>query len=451
MRQSFNEGAGHGGATPGDGTPGAETPGGERRERAVAVALMKATQDRAECLEHLDELIQLADTAGADVIDQVLQQRARPDTATWIGKGKAEHLKAVAAELEATLILADDDLSPAQARNLERLTGLPVVDRSGLILDIFARRARTREARTQVELAQLKYLLPRLTRAWSHLERQRGGIGLRGPGETQLETDRRMVRTRIRQLEQELERIDRQRDTRRQGREDIYRVALVGYTNVGKSTLLNRLTGADVLVENRLFATLDATVRRLKLEDGSEVLLSDTVGFIRKLPHHLVASFRSTLREAAEADLLLHVIDLSHPQMEAQIRTVREVLQELGAAETPVLHVFNKADLVEDPALMQSAVAAHAPAVLVSATQGLRLEQLLEQVAGSRGARERQVRLLLPWEHHGLSARLRASLRVLEQESSPEGTRFLVSLPISSAEDLLRPFVKKGCVIEEKW
>jgi GTPase len=428
-----------------------DAPGVERRERAVAVALSLKGQDPREVHEHLDELIQLADTAGADVVDQVIQQRARPDTATWVGKGKAEHLGAVADELGADLILADDDLSPAQARNLEKLAKRPVIDRSGLILDIFARRARTREARTQVELAQLKYLLPRLTRAWTHLERQQGGIGMRGPGETQLETDRRMVRTRIRQLEEELERIDRQRETRRQGREDLYKVALVGYTNVGKSTLLNRLTGAEVLTENRLFATLDSTVRRLRLEDGSEVLLTDTVGFIRKLPHHLVASFRSTLREAAEADLLLHVIDLSHPQMEAQIRIVREVLQDLGAGETPVVHVFNKVDCVEDPALLHGAAAAWQPAVLVSATQGVRLDQLLAMVSDSRESGERRVVLLLPWALHGLAARLRANLRVIEHASSPEGSRFLLSLPSSSADDLLRPFIKSGCIIEEKW
>ncbi|MFA7330883.1 MAG: GTPase HflX [Candidatus Delongbacteria bacterium] len=439
MRQSFD-----GPLRPGD------TPGVERRERAIAVALILDASLREETLEHLDELIQLADTAGADVVDQVLQQRARPETATWIGKGKAEHLAAVADELQADLILTDDDLTPAQARNLEKLVKRPVVDRSGLILDIFARRARTRESRTQVELAQLKYLLPRLTRAWSHLERQRGGIGVRGPGETQLETDRRLVRTRIRQLEEELERIDRQRETRRKGREDLFRVALVGYTNVGKSTLLNRLTGADVLVENRLFATLDATVRRLALEDGTEVLLTDTVGFIRKLPHHLVASFRSTLREAADADLLLHVIDLAHPQMEAQIRAVRDVLQELGAGETPVLHVFNKVDLVEDPARMQRALALYAPAVLVSATQGLRLDQLLAGVEAYRAAGERRLWLLLPWARHGLSARLRSTMRVLEECSVEEGTRFLVAVPEADADAVLRPFLHEGCLIEEK-
>jgi len=438
MRQSFD-----GVARPGD------NPGEERRERAVAVALVLDGRERATVLEHLDELIQLADTAGADVVDQVLQGRDRPDTASWLGKGKAEHLKAVADELGADLILADDDLTPAQARNLEKLVGRPVVDRSALILDIFARRARTREARTQVELAQLKYLLPRLTRAWSHLERQRGGIGGRGPGETQLETDRRLVRTRIRQLEEELERIQRQRETRRKGRVDQFKVALVGYTNVGKSTLLNRLTGAEVLVEDRLFATLDATVRRLELPDSTEVLLTDTVGFIRKLPHHLVASFRSTLAEAAEADLLLHVVDLSHPQWESQLQSVREVLHELGAAETPVVHVFNKVDRVEDPSLLQRAAASFEPAVLVSATQGLRLEHLLERVRQARGAGEAQVVLLLPWSRHGLSARLRGALRVVEETSTEAGTRFVVAVSVAAKDELLSPFLKEGCLIEE--
>lgn len=417
------------------------------RDRAIAVALA-LPETRHLVYEHLDELIRLADTAGADVVDQVIQQRERPDKTCWIGKGKAEHLKAVAEELDADLILVDDDLGPAQARNLERLSGRRVIDRSGLILDIFASRAQSRESRTQVELAQLQYLLPRLTGAWSHLERQRGGIGLRGPGETQLETDRRMVRTRIRQLKLDLERIDRARDTRNKARANCFRIALVGYTNAGKSTLLNRLTSSQVLEEDRLFATLDSTVRRLGIEGGPECLLSDTVGFIRKLPHHLVASFRSTLREVADADLLLIVSDLSHPQMEAHLKTVREVLQDLGAGDRPVLHVFNKVDLVEDPALIEEARRKHEPSVFVSATQELRLDELLERVGLLSRAGHRRLKLLVPWTAFDQIARIRDLFQVLGEASTDDGLIVELSVELASLEDRLRPFQASGCVIQ---
>jgi GTPase len=414
-------------------------------ERAVAVALQLEGQRREEVLEHLDELIRLADTAGAEVVDQVLQSRPRPDAASWVGKGKAEQIKAVVEELDADLVLVDDDLSPAQARNLGRIVGRRVLDRSGLILDIFARRARTREARTQVELAQLNYLLPRLAGAWTHLERQRGGIGLRGPGETQLETDRRLIRTRIRHLKLDLERIERGRDTRRGRRDELFRVALVGYTNAGKSTLLHRLTGADVLIEDRLFATLDATVRRLDLPDGTACLVADTVGFIRKLPHHLVASFRSTLEEAAGADLLLHVIDLADPHFEARMATVREVLADLGAGERPVIHVFNKVDRVDDPALLARAAREWEPAVLVSATQGVRLDALVEIVTRRRRPARLDFELLVPLERYDLVARARRELVVLSEASGEDGYCLRASCEPDRAQERLKPFLDAGC------
>jgi GTP-binding protein HflX len=417
-----------------------------RRERAVAVALA-LPESRITVYDHLDELMRLADTAGVDVVDQVIQQRERPDAACWIGKGKAEQLKAVADELDADLILVDDDLSPAQARNLEKLSGRRVIDRSGLILDIFASRAQTREARTQVELAQLQYLLPRLTGAWTHLERQRGGIGLRGPGETQLETDRRMVRTRIRALKLELERINRARDTRNRSRANCFKVALVGYTNAGKSTLLNRLTGARVLEEDRLFATLDPTVRRLELEHGVECVISDTVGFIRKLPHHLVASFRSTLQEVADADLLLLVADLSHPQMDAHIKTVKEVLADLGAEDRPVLHVFNKVDLVEDPARAAVAQRNWEPSIVVSATEEIRLEDLLEQVGELSRSGHGRIRLFVPWSSFDLVSRLRREFQVIEGEDEEDGKLLLISGSGHDLEARLRPFLAAGAVI----
>ena len=308
----------------------------KQKERAILVGVSR-TGDRWQAEDHLDELALLTDTAGGEVIDKIIQERDKIDPAYFIGRGKAEIISDKVKESQANLVIFDDDLSPAQARNLEGLTGIKVLDRSGLILDIFARRAKTREAKTQVELAQLNYLLPRLTRQWTHLSRQVGGIGTRGPGETQLEVDRRLVRQRISYLTKALEKIKKQRDIRRQGRNDSYKVALVGYTNAGKSTLLNTLTKADVFVEDRLFATLDPTIRRLKLDNLREVLLIDTVGFIRKLPHNLVASFMSTLEEAVVADLLLHVVDVTHPQFLEHIAVAKDVLHELKISKKPRL------------------------------------------------------------------------------------------------------------------
>ena len=414
------------------------------RERALTVGLSLGNRDRDTVYEHLEELALLADTAGADVVDEIVQSRSAPDAATWIGRGKAEQVKAVAEELNADLIIVDDDLTPAQARNLERIIEHRVIDRSGLILDIFAKRARSSEARTQVELAQLNYLLPRLAGAWTHLERQRGGIGLRGPGETQLETDRRLVRTRIRQLKQELERITRRQQTRRARRGELFKVALVGYTNAGKSTLLNQLTGAGVLVEDRLFATLDSTVRRLRLPGGAECLLADTVGFIRKLPHHLVASFRSTLIEAAEADLLLHVTDLSHPQWQQQLDTVREVLQDLGAGDTPVVYVFNKVDLVEDPAVF-AAAKLNDPAHFVSATRELRLHELLEHIEQHEKQGQLTLKLLVPHDRYDLVATLRRVARVLEESACEEGYVVRAVLPMDDGGKFHKELEKAGC------
>jgi GTPase len=417
--------------------------------RAIAVALVLEGVESAQIYEHLDELIQLADTAGFDVIDQMVQNRKRPDTATWIGKGKAEELARAADELKADLIIVDDDLSPAQARNLGKACDRQVIDRSGLILDIFARRARTREACTQVELAQLNYLLPRLTGAWSHLERQRGGVMLRGPGETQLETDRRLVRTRIKTLKSELDKIIRQRATRRKRRDEVFKVALVGYTNAGKSTLLNSLTGSEVFAENRLFATLDPTVRRLSLDDNRECLVADTVGFIRKLPHHLVAAFRSTLEEAAEADLLLHVIDLSHPHFREQMKTVNEVLQDLGAADTPLINVFNKVDLVEDPALLVNARTVFEPSILISAEQKIRIQQLIEMLGDQESANRVDCRVTVPFDKYGLVVDIRKRARVLSESTDQDG--YILEIQINSDEwkQFSYQLTQNGCVLQE--
>ncbi len=350
------------------------------KEKSILVGVIKKGTDRWEKEDHLEELALLADTAGAVVTDKVIQEKGKIDPAFYVGRGKAEELSELAQKHNADLIIFDDDLSPAQIRNLERLSDKKILDRSGLILDIFAGRAKTREAKTQVELAQLKYLLPRLTRQWTHLSRQVGGIGTRGPGETQLEVDRRLIGKRISKLTADLVKIKKQRDVRRRGRELTIKAALVGYTNAGKSTLLNTLTDSKVFVEDRLFATLDPTIRRLKIDDHSDLLLIDTVGFIRKLPHNLVASFMSTLEEAIVADLLLHVVDISHPLVIEQISVVKEVLNELEILNTPTIYVFNKIDKLEQKGLVQRFKKEYKHAVFVSATKGMFLEDLKKEM-----------------------------------------------------------------------
>lgn len=301
--------------------------------------------------EHLDELAQLTLSAGVEVMGRAVQQRKRPDARTLIGRGKAEEIRAAVGTLGADLVIFDDDLTASQVKNLEEIIERQVMDRSGLILEIFVQRARSREARTQVDLARLEYLLPRLTRRWTHLSRQVGGIGVRGgEGETQLEVDRRMLRKRIEHLKKDLKKIERTRQVQRKNRRNVLQVALAGYTNAGKSTLFNTLTKAGTRVEDRLFATLDSKLRRGALDSETVAVFADTVGFIRKLPHHLVASFRSTLEEITFADLVLHVIDRSHPQWREQLEVGEEVLQDLGTDSRRVLTVFNKADLVGDSA-----------------------------------------------------------------------------------------------------
>jgi GTPase len=323
-----------------------------RSRRAFLVGLVLPGQPGYVVEEHLDELAQLADTAGAVVVGRAVQSRKAPDPATFIGSGKAEEIGEAARELGADLLLFDDDLSGSQVKRLEEATKLSVMDRSALILDIFDLRAQSREARTQVELARLKYMLPRLTRQWSHLSRQGGGFGQRGgEGEKQLEQDRRVLRARVRRLEEDLEKIERTRGVQRRGRDGVPSVALTGYTNAGKSTLFNRLTAAGTLAENRLFATLDAKLRRGQVDGTRSAVFADTVGFIRKLPHHLVSSFRSTLGEITAADLVLHVVDRSHPRWQEQAEVAEAVMDDLGVDRERVIRVFNKSDLVpaEEP------------------------------------------------------------------------------------------------------
>lgn len=355
-------------------------PNQDTREQAILVGIALPFQSKGHTEELLQELTLLAETAGADVVGRAVQERQRIDPAHYIGRGKAEFVASLVKEHKANLVIFDDDLTPAQAKNLERIIGVKIIDRSGLILDIFAYRARTKEAKTQVELAQLRYLLPRLTRQWTHLSRQQGGIGTRGPGETQLEVDRRRIRERIAKLSRALKKIDVGRRVRRAGRKDFVRIALVGYTNSGKSTLLNTLTKAEVFTEDRLFATLDATTRLAHLENGKKVLLTDTVGFLRKLPHHLVASFKGTLEEAVEADLLLHVVDVSHPNFEDQMIAVREVLDELNILEKPSLLVYNKIDLLNGSTLLDRIKEDHPESVAISALKGDGLDALRTEI-----------------------------------------------------------------------
>ncbi len=330
--------------------------------------------------EFLDELDMLAQTAGAQVVGRELVKRGKKDPALFVGTGKAEELAEIVQETAAELVIFDDDLAPAQNRNLERVLGVRVLDRSGLILDIFARRARTKEARTQVELAQLRYMLPRLAGAWTHLERQQGGIGMRGPGETQIETDRRIIRTRIAVLEEELLHIERVHHTQRAGRDDVVRFALAGYTNVGKSTLMNVLTGAGVYEENLLFATLDSTTRQLAFSAKLKAVLTDTVGFIRKLPPGLVASFRSTLAEIREAHFILHLVDLASPSYKEQKAEVEKILNEMKVGDLPRLTIFNKIDCLEDDVPLRESLLEHPGGMYISARNGTGIPELIEQL-----------------------------------------------------------------------
>jgi len=394
--------------------------------------------------ESLDELQRLAESAGVEVAGRVLQRRDRPDPSTYMGRGKAAELEALREQAGANLILFDDELSPAQARNLEAILQARVLDRTQLILDIFAQRAHTTEGKLQVELAQLQYLLPRLAGKGTALSRLGGGIGTRGPGETKLETDRRRIRRRIRDLKERLEQVRRHRGLHRNFRRamDVPVVALVGYTNAGKSSLLNALCRADVTVEDRLFATLDPTTRRLELPGGRVVLLTDTVGFIRKLPHDLVAAFRATLEEVAEADLLLHVIDVSHPGWEEQAAAVRQVLQTIGAADRLLVHVLNKADRLPGrdgqpgrlPVPVEVFLREHRDAILTSATSGEGLDALRRQVDAALASRRRRVQLAIPYADAHLLALLHRRGTVLAQAYGASAIRVEADLEPAWAE-----------------
>ncbi len=399
--------------------------------------------------EHLEELDQLVDTAGGKVVGTLTQQLDRPNPATYLGKGKIEELGQRVTETGATLIVFDDELTPAQGKNVEDATGKRVMDRAELILDIFATRARSNEAKLQVELAQLQYMLPRLTRMWAHLERFKGGIGMRGPGETQLETDRRLINQRIKTLRQRLEEVERSREVQRSGRRDAFRASLVGYTNAGKSSILRGLSGApEVFVEDRLFATLDPLTRDVNLGENYPVVLTDTVGFIRKLPHDLVASFRATLSEVREADMLLHVIDASHPQWEEQLAVVNEVLAEIEAQEKPVVHVFNKVDQLgpDEFAALQDRVRDEIPtAVFVSAIAEDGLEPLRRSLLASLRTQRPVIEVRIPGSDGKLLAEIHREGEVVGQAQDGE----VVILRARVGASLAKRLRLQGLAVEE--
>jgi GTP-binding protein HflX len=386
--------------------------------------------------EHLRELERLADTAGAAVVGELTQALDRPNPSTYVGKGKLDELRAMIADKEATVLIFDDELSPAQGKNLEEELGKRVIDRAELILDIFAVRARSAEAKMQVELAQLNYSLPRLTRMWTHLEKFRGGIGVRGPGETQLESDRRLVGQRIKLLKDRMLEVSRSREVQRQSRKSAYRASLVGYTNAGKSSILKAMSGeTDIFTEDRLFATLDPLTREVSLGENQYVLLTDTVGFIRKLPHHLVASFRATLEEVREADLLLHVIDASHPSWEEQRLVVDEVLAELGVQHTPVVHVFNKMDRLspEVAAALRERMSNLLPSsVFVSAVSESGTAELAATLLDGIKRLRPIVRLRVPAANGRLLAEIHREGDVIETSSDPETGDTLLSARVDS-------------------
>ena len=410
-----------------------------KQEKALMVGVIHGEVDEATAYEHLEELELLAVTAGAEVVGQITQRLNKLNPKFLVGKGKADQIVGQAKELDAQLIIFDNDLSPAQAKNFMNLTdNLKVIDRSAIILDIFRQHAKSREAKTQVELAHLEYLLPRLTRQWTHLERQMGGIGTRaGMGEKQIEIDRRLIRTRISKLKKELIKIDQERIIQSRGRQKFFRAALVGYTNAGKSTLMNALSDADVYVQDQLFATLDTTIRQVDINDSHKILLSDTVGFVRKLPHDLVASFRSTLKEVVDADLLLLVLDASSPQVLDHYNTIKNVLEEIAAGDKRNLIVLNKIDLVEDMQVLNQLKQSFPDAVMISALDKLRLDELLKSIQSIIDESFQTVEVDIPFTDGKTISEIQDDMDVLHREYYNEGVRMTIKGPSRKIQKIL--------------
>jgi len=397
-------------------------------EKALLIGVIKPGNTDEMIKEHLDELELLAQTAGAEVVGRITQRVSKINPATFIGKGKANQVVDQSKELNVKLIIFDDELSPGQIKNYHKISeDTKVLDRSGLILDIFRKHARTKEATTQVDLAYLEYLLPRLTRQWTHLERQMGGIGTRaGMGETQIEVDRRLIRTRITRLKKDLEKIEKERETQSIRRESEFRVSLVGYTNAGKSTLFNALTGSDVYIQDQLFATLDTTIRKLALDASHTILLSDTVGFIRKLPHNLVASFKSTLKEVLEADLIVMVLDMSSPQISDHMDTITDVLKEMSADSIPIVHVLNKVDLISDGNMIEKLQRSFPGSVTISAHQHLKLSDLTRTIVEKMESNYQTIDLQLSYEDGKSIAQVQQGVEVLERAYEEEGVKLKI-------------------------
>ena len=397
-------------------------------EKTIIIGVIQSGQTDEIINEHLDELELLAETAGAEVVGRITQKVSKINSATFIGKGKANQIISQAKELDVKLIIFDDELSPGQIKNYHNLSDkIKVLDRSGLILDIFRKHARTKEATTQVDLAYLEYLLPRLTRQWTHLERQMGGIGTRaGMGETQIEVDRRLIRTRITRLKRDLKKIEKERDTQSIRRQSEFRVSLVGYTNAGKSTLFKAITGAEVYIKDQLFATLDTTIRKLDLDSSHEILLSDTVGFIRKLPHNLVASFKSTLKEVLEADLILVVLDISSPQIKDHVNTIADVLKEMGANEIPIIQVLNKVDLISDGKMIEKLQRLFPEAVTISAQNHLKLSDIKQRIIQMMESNYRTVDLEFSYNDGRIISQVQQGVDVLEREYEEDSVRLKI-------------------------
>jgi GTPase len=417
-----------------------ETKPQKRPERALLIGLEQNGVSKWDLQDSMEELRELASSAGAEVVDAVTQKLPKPTAPFYIGKGKAEAIKDSVRTQDVTSVIFNDELSPAQGRNLEKLFSRKVLDRTQLILDIFAQRARSREGRLQIELAQLQYLLPRLTRMWNHLSRQTGGIGTRGPGETQLEVDRRRVQERIARLERDLEGVRKVRQVQRQGRKRHQWpvAAVVGYTNAGKSTLLNLMTGSDVLAADKLFATLDPTTRSFTLPNNQRVLLTDTVGFLRKLPHTLIESFKATLEEVSDADLLLHIVDLSHARVDEQMAAVDSVIKELNAFEKQTLIVFNKIDLLANPEVAKVYRQRFPGSVAISAKTGSGVEELVEALQSALGAWRLRSRFRVPLSDSNLIAEIHRVGHVLELRYEGESAIITAHVPPHLEQRLMR-------------